>query len=61
LLSKGTPFDSDSPARPPGVRSIGKDRIYEILVLVNTLEKPSPPKFSISFTYLLCRVPDYAE
>ena len=31
----------------PGERSIGKDRISEILVLVNTLENTSPPKFSI--------------
>ena len=29
--------------------------------LVNILEKPNDPKFSISSSYLLCRVPDYAE
>jgi len=43
----GEPSDSDFPLRLPGERSIGKDRISEILVLVNTTEKTILSKFSV--------------
>src|ERR1039457_3873042 len=47
FASLGEPFDSDFPLRLPTERSIGKDRISEILVLVNITEKTTLPEFSV--------------
>ena len=47
FVSLGEPFESDFPLCLPGERSIGKDRISEILVLVNITEKTTLPEFSV--------------
>src|ERR1035437_5465763 len=47
FASLGEPFESDFPLCLPGERSIGKDRISEILVLVNITDKTPLPEFSV--------------
>ena len=46
-IQGGEPFESDLLWRLPGEKSIGKDRISEILALVNTTEKTILREFSI--------------
>ena len=56
------PFDSGVTLFFPGESSVEKDRISEILALVNRMEKTTPPYFSIrEFVHVmpssgLCRV-----
>ena len=46
-MLSGEPIDSDFPLRLRGERSIGKERVSEILVPVNITEKTTLPEFSV--------------